>query len=96
MNYKKAFKMGIFMKDYLDGKITCDDLDLYVEQWHKHNGNENVYDFLGITEQQYMTWLKNPDDLEKELKPLKIKKNKEATAKELIDIAKQIIEKKDI
>ena len=102
MSYKKAFKVGVFMKDYLEGKTTCDDLDLYVEQWAKQSGNINVYDFLGITEKQYMTWLKNPDDLEAELKPMKTKNgqlvtatvSKRKIAKKLVTIAKENLKDK--
>lgn len=102
MSYKKAFKVGVFMKDYLEGKTTCDDLDLYVEQWAKQSGNISVYDFLGITEEQYAKWCENPDDLEAELKPMKTKNDQLVTAtvskrkiaKKLVIIAKEILKDK--
>ena len=73
MKEKKSFKVkNVFIDDYLEGKTSCDDIDLYVEDWDQHDHyGVSLFEFLGISEQQYAKWCENPDSLENELKKIR-------------------------
>ena len=46
------------------GKCTADDIDTYIDKWHdEYNGPKKLYEYLGMTEQQYGRWLVDPSAL---------------------------------
>lgn len=47
-------------KDYPDGK-DFDDIDDAIEYWHTHDTGNELYEYLGMTEQEYFDWVTKPD-----------------------------------
>ena len=67
----------MFIDDVLAGRATYDDLNEYFEQWHKGGGyGVEVYEYLGLTSEQYAKWAGNEDKFRPEfdnlIKELKI------------------------
>ena len=60
--------MKTFKEQFVAGEVFLNDIDQWIENWH--NGATDWYDdvelheFLGMTLQEYGTWLKNPEQLE--------------------------------
>ena len=54
---------GPFLEQYLNGKALPEDIDDYVDQWHSDPGNQQIYEFLGMSEDEYSLWLRDPDML---------------------------------
>ncbi len=52
-----------FMQLYRQGKATADQINDYIDEWHKSKGTETIHEFLGMTKDEYCQWLKNPDYL---------------------------------
>lgn len=51
-----------FINAFLDGEVLANDIDAYIEYWHTHEVNCELYDFLGMTKNEYAHWLKSGDD----------------------------------
>ena len=70
-------RKNAFIDDVLAGRATYDDLNEYFEQWHKGGcyGVE-VYEYLGLTWEQYAKWAGDEDAFRPEfdnlIKELKI------------------------
>ena len=40
------------------GECSADDIDVYIDKWHdEYNGPLALYEYLGMTKQQYDQWL---------------------------------------
>lgn len=39
------------------GRVTIDDIDDYIDKWHNGDSRESVYDYLGLTWEQYAKWV---------------------------------------
>ena len=81
-----------FVEKVKKGLCSIDDIDDYIDKWHdEYQGNLKLYEYLGMTEDEYEKWLTNPDSLKtmyhKEPEPVYV-------AKQLIRIAKQILKDK--
>jgi hypothetical protein len=61
--YNKHHAEGTFLQMYLNGKVLDEDIDDYVAQWHSNPGNQELYEFLGLTRDEYSLWLRDPDVL---------------------------------
>jgi len=56
---------GNFIELVLEGKVSPEDIDLYVEEWwHSSVFDVELYDYLGMTWVEYSTWARNPNKLE--------------------------------
>lgn len=43
-----------FHELYLEGKVTIDDIDDFIENWHNGDGEGlELHEYLGLTEEQY-------------------------------------------
>ena len=42
-----------FVELLKQGKIDYKDIDDYIVEWHKGNSNKTIYEFLGMTKEQY-------------------------------------------
>jgi hypothetical protein len=68
---KEAVPGGISMSDtkgsFIDlavaGKVPLDNIDEFVEAWHKKPGRKSLHDFLGLSEAEYSLWVRDPDSL---------------------------------
>jgi hypothetical protein len=52
-----------FLERYLNGEAAADDIDVYVDRWHSESGKQPIYDFLGLTRDEYALWLRHPEVL---------------------------------
>lgn len=41
----------------------AEDIDDYVDAWHTGSGDEPIYQFLGLSPDEYSLWLGNPQTL---------------------------------
>ena len=37
-----------------------DDIETYIEDWHNSDEDVEIYEFLGMTEDEYMSWIEEP------------------------------------
>src|SRR5438105_3861125 len=63
----EAGKVRVLQKSFIDlaveGKVAADDLDDFVEAWHKEPQDQPLHQFLGMSEPEYSLWLRDPDML---------------------------------
>ena len=52
-----------FFQLYLDGEVTTDDIDDFIDAWHERPGRKKIFDFLGLTKEEYELWLRDPNAL---------------------------------
>lgn len=57
--------MSNFISDCLKGEAFLSDIDSVVEQWHegKVKGNISLREFLGMTKEEYVLWMKDPENI---------------------------------
>lgn len=55
--------MTNFIDDVIDGKAKLDEIDDYVEKWHNSDLYCNVYEYLGMTEEEYFLWAEDNSNL---------------------------------
>jgi len=46
-----------FYQKYLRNEVLFDAIDDYFELWHVSSSNKTVYEFLGLTREQYFRWV---------------------------------------
>lgn len=52
-----------FIQLYIENKVNENDIDEYINEWHNSLNQESIYDFLGMTLDEYARWLYNPNIL---------------------------------
>lgn len=52
-----------FLDRYLNGEVLAEDIDYFVDIWHKKPANKEIYQFLGMSKEEYSLWLRDPDTL---------------------------------
>jgi hypothetical protein len=62
MSRRKAASEPFFQR-YLRGELEPDAIDDFVDAWHENPGNRTVFEFLGMTSEEYALWLRDPDAL---------------------------------
>ena len=46
------------------GQCSIDEIDDYIDKWHdEYHGNLKLYEYLGMTQEEYNQWLTNPNSL---------------------------------
>lgn len=63
--------MNKFYDLYMQDKVNIEDLDDFLEEWHRSNSHEEINEYLGLTEEQYYKWVDDPKKLESELDLIK-------------------------
>lgn len=53
-----------FVKKCLEGEALADDIDDYVERWHKGGTGLRLSEFLGFTKAEYKLWAEKPNSLQ--------------------------------
>ncbi|WMX57434.1 hypothetical protein [Peribacillus sp. R9-11] len=48
-----------FMDACVQGEALLEDIDEYIEEWHESETEEEIYDFLGMTLEEYGIWVEN-------------------------------------
>jgi hypothetical protein len=56
-------KQQRFLDRYLEGQVSAENINESIDAWHAGSGREPIFDFLGMTEEEYSRWLRDPDQL---------------------------------
>lgn len=57
-------KPGSFVERVLSGVASPDDIDDFVERWHRSTSSRGLAEFLGFTPAEYARWVESPESLE--------------------------------
>lgn len=52
-----------FIEKCLNGDVLYEDIDDYIDIWHESDSDDELFEFLGMTREEYAIWVKNPDTL---------------------------------
>lgn len=52
-----------FIEKCLSGEAVPDEIDDYIDYWHEHETGNILYEFLGMTREEYSAWIFDPDGL---------------------------------
>lgn len=47
----------------VEGHVLPEEIDDYVDEWHESDSDEAIYDYLGMSQQEYRLWVHDPDIL---------------------------------
>ncbi len=76
-------KQANFMDLYLRGRASAGYINDSIDAWHNGSGRQSIYAHLGMTEDEYSLWLRDPGVL-----PLIARAHKELrSVREIIDSA---------
>ena len=53
-------KPTTFVQLCLDGEADLDDIHDYLEAWHDSSSTGEVWDYLGLTKEEYFAWTEEP------------------------------------
>lgn len=51
--------MSNFINDVINADALLDEIDDYIEKWHDSDTDCSVYEYLGMTEEEYFLWVEN-------------------------------------
>lgn len=51
--------MSSFVDDVISADAILDEIDDYLNDWHNSNTDATVYEYLGMTEEEYFLWVEN-------------------------------------
>jgi hypothetical protein len=54
---------GTFIDLALLGEVLIDEIDDFVELWHRSDSKETLHEFLGMTPEEYDLWVEKPQSL---------------------------------
>jgi hypothetical protein len=49
-----------FIDKCLNGDVKLETIDDYISEWHDNDDERPLYDFLGLTKDEYSLWVENP------------------------------------
>ncbi len=52
-----------FVSMCANGKLLLDDIDDFIDEWHESDSDEEIYEYLGMSQQEYRLWVHDPDIL---------------------------------
>jgi hypothetical protein len=52
-----------FLNLCLSGEVDLEDIDDFIDVWHDSNSKEEIYDFLGLTMNEYALYVEKPSSL---------------------------------
>lgn len=55
--------MSNFIAMCLSGEVAPDDIDEFVGKWHEGDGKGAIYEYLGMTREEYFAWVRDPNAL---------------------------------
>ena len=55
--------MPNFIQKCVSGDASLEDIDNYIEHWHKETTTLNLHTYLGMSRSEYELWVTNPDIL---------------------------------
>jgi len=54
---------GKFIDLCVSGHALLDDIDDHIDQWHDSEGDDKLNEYLGMSPEEYETWLHAPETL---------------------------------
>jgi hypothetical protein len=60
---KKSASDKTFLERYMNGEVLSEDVDDFVDAWHQNSGEKEIFEYLGMTRDEYSIWLRDPDVL---------------------------------
>jgi hypothetical protein len=60
---KKSASDKTFLEQYMNGEVLAEDIDDFVDAWHQNSGEKEIFEYLGMTRDEYSIWLRAPDVL---------------------------------
>ena len=51
--------MSNFINDVINADAILDEIDDYIEKWHDSDTDCSVFEYLGMTEEEYFLWVEN-------------------------------------
>ena len=60
---KRKYTSESFMSQYLREEVGAAAIDDFVDAWHEQPGKKEIFDFLGMTREEYALWLRDPEVL---------------------------------
>lgn len=51
--------MSNFIQDCINADALLEEIDDYIKKWHESDSNETIYDYLGMTEEEYYLWVED-------------------------------------
>lgn len=58
---------GNYVADVLSGEAMLDDIDAYVAFWHENDIQQPLQVFLGFTDDEYDTWMKEGNGIVRDI-----------------------------
>jgi len=52
-----------FFQRYMSAELSAEDIDEHIDAWHEKPDGKEIFEFLGLTEEEYSLWLYDPDSL---------------------------------
>src|SRR5436309_7574162 len=52
-----------FIELSLERKVLLDEIDAFVDAWHKQPEGVSLHEYLGMTRAEYSLWIRDPDTL---------------------------------
>ena len=53
-----------FMTLALNGLVLSDEIEDFVQAWHESDSKEEIFEFLGMTFEEYSLWASDPDTID--------------------------------
>jgi len=50
-------KVDTFYQAYLNNSVLLEDIDDYIERWHEGSSKLEIYEYLGLDQNQYGSWV---------------------------------------
>jgi len=47
-----------FYRLFQNGKISANKINDYINEWHEGTSEETLYEYLGLTREQYVEWVR--------------------------------------
>lgn len=48
-----------YMDELLDGEAFLEEIDDYIDEWHDSDTDQEIYEYLGMTEEEYGLWVED-------------------------------------
>lgn len=51
--------MSNFINDVINADALLDEIDDYIERWHNSDSELSIFEYLGMTEEEYFLWVED-------------------------------------
>jgi hypothetical protein len=60
---EESLSYRTFIQLYMNGEVLSEDIDEFIDAWHHDQDRKEIFEYLGMTKQEYSIWLRDPDVL---------------------------------